>query len=368
LVVLELVGGNDGLATVIPTDSAHYPKLRPNLQVVRRGAHALGDGTALHPELRQLQRLVRDGVAMVVHGVGYPGADRSHFRSRDIWHVADPAHRRVAAGTTGWLGRAADCLSAAVEGVPAAAIGGLEVPLALRARATRVPSVRRLEDFRWNGGDGLAVPAAAPLRAVLAAAPPDGRPLHEFVAATRAQAVTLGDRLGAALARYTPRADYPATALGRDLGLAARMCVAGFGTRLLHVACGGFDTHARQLPTHAALLAQLDAALAAFVADLTGHGRADQTCVFVHSEFGRRAAENGSLGTDHGAGAPAFVLLGGCRGGTLGAVPDLGDLDDGDVRSTLDFRGLYADMLTWLGVAATDVLGFAPTPVGLFGD
>ena len=112
LLVLELVGGNDGLNTVIPADDDRYRALRPRLQAVRTGSHRLADGTALHPALAQMHRLVGDGGATVLHGVGYPQPDRSHFRSRDIWHVADPTHQKVASGTTGWLGRAADLLAA----------------------------------------------------------------------------------------------------------------------------------------------------------------------------------------------------------------------------------------------------------------
>lgn len=367
LVVLELVGGNDGLNTVIPVDDARYAVLRPKLQAVRSGAHRLADGTALHPALPQLHQLVTAGRATVLHGVGYSPPDRSHFRSRDIWHVADPGHQKVGAGTTGWLGRAADLLAAASAGVPAAAVGGLEVPLLLKARRATVPSLRRIEDFQWlspTGGGALA--AAAPTRALVTDATAAVDELRAFVQATARQAVSLADELSRALARYTPKADYPETALGRELRLVAQLVVAGFGTRLLHVGLPGFDTHARQLPTHAGLLAQLDAALAAFVADLTAHGRGEQVAMLVHSEFGRRAAENASQGTDHGAAAPAFVLLGGAIGGTVGPAPDLQRLDDGDPIATMDFRRIYADLLQWLGIDATAVLGAVFPAAGLW--
>ena len=359
LIVLELAGGNDGLNTVIPTGDAAYTRLRPKLSAVQKGAFALADGTSLHPALAQLHAAVTAGRATVVHGVGYPNPDRSHFRSRDIWHVADPTHVRVAAGTTGWLGRAADELLAGSEGMPAAAIGGLEVPLVLRGRHAAVPSLRRVDDFRWLAAhrrEPLAM--AAPTRAlVTGSVAKDAGDLRAFVAATAQRSVQLADELGRALTRYTPRADYPESALGRELQLAAQLVVSGFGTRLLHLAYGGFDTHARQLPTHAGLLTGLDAGLAALVADLQAHGRADSVVVLVHSEFGRRAAENASQGTDHGAAAPAFVLLGGARGGVIGTPPDLGKLDDGDPIATLDFRCVYRDLLGWLGVDATRVLG-----------
>ena len=365
LLVLELAGGNDGLNTVIPVDDEAYARRRPELGKVRGGAHRLADGTALHPSLRRLHGLVRDGLATVVHGTGYPNPDRSHFRSRDIWHCADPGHQRVTAATTGWLGRAADALRERLD-VPAAAIGSLQVPLLLKSRRVAVPSVRRVEDFQWLAAGGRGAMAAdAPTRAVVDGSG-GGSELRRFVTERARHAVEMADSLSAALARYRPAADYPDTALGRDLRLVAQLICAGFGTRLMHVPFGGFDTHARQLPTHAGLLRQLDAALAAFVDDLRAHGRLEQVATFVHSEFGRRVAENASQGTDHGAAGPAFVLGGGAVGGAVGDPPDLARLDDGDVRVTMDFRRLYADMLGWLGIEPRPVLGAEFERAGLW--
>ena len=368
LLVLELVGGNDGLNTVIPVDDRRYAQLRPKLQTVRQGAHPLGDGTALHAALSRLHRRVQAGTGAVLHGVGYPKPDRSHFRSRDIWHVADPAHVRAKADTTGWMGRAADLLAAAASGVPAAAVGGLEVPLALRAARVTVPSLSRVEDFQWLspvGGEPL--PAAAAARNVVTGAVSGERAaVREHVAATTRAAIRMADDLADALRRYQPRATYPDSPLGRDLQLVARLVIAGFGTRLLHAAFSGFDTHARQLPTHEGLLRQLDEALDALLTDLEAHGRGDRTVVIVHSEFGRRAAENASQGTDHGAAAPMFAWLGGVTGGPIGPPPDLEHLDDGDVVSTLDFRSVYGDVLHWLGLDPADVLGAAQPTAGLW--
>ncbi len=364
LLVLELQGGNDGLATVIPTGSKQYAKLRPTLGAVRKGALALGDGTALPGSLAKWHGHVIEGRATVVHGVGYAQPDRSHFRSRDIWQVADPQLQRVGAATTGWLGRAADRLAGQGAGVPAAALGQLEVPLALHGQRVVAPSLRSIEDFQWSAPAG-PVAGDSPLRAIVAGAAAAGD-LRAFVQQTQLRAIELADDLRAALARYRPHAEYPDTPLGRDLQLAARLLVSGFGTRLLHVGFGGFDTHARQLPTHTALLGQLDAALDAFLRDLAGHQRQQSVALLVHSEFGRRAAENASQGTDHGAAAPVFVAMGGSVGGTLGQVPDLDDLLDGDVRCTVDFRSVYAELLQWLGLDAVAVLGQAVPALGLW--
>jgi len=364
LLVLELQGGNDGLNTVIPVDDQRYAAARPKLQPVRNGAHRLADGTALHPSLSRLHQRVVTGTGSVVHGVGYAGPDRSHFRSRDIWHVADPAHTKVQTGTTGWLGRAADLLAEQGASVPAAAVGGLEVPLVLKSRTVTVPSLERAEDFQWLAAahDG-PLPARAPTRGTIE--PVAGDELLQFVGSTARTGARLADDLTAALRRYQPHAEYPDSGLGRDLQLAARLAIAGFGTRLLHVGFGGFDTHARQLPTHAGLLDQLDRALDAFLTDVQAGGLGDRVVVFVHSEFGRRLHENGSQGTDHGAAAPVFIFGGGLAGGTHGPVPDLGKLDDGDLIATADFRSVYRDLLDWLSVDSKAVLGGEFAGVGL---
>jgi uncharacterized protein (DUF1501 family) len=221
-----------------------------------------------------------------------------------------------------------------------------------------------VEDFQWlSATASQPLPAGAPVRRIVDAEVA-GSDARAHAAATGRTAVQLADDLTAALARYQPRADYPDSALARDLQLAARLVVAGFGTRLLHVGFGGFDTHARQLPTHAGLLAQLDGALDAMLQDIAAHGHGDRVLVLVHSEFGRRAAENASQGTDHGAAAPVFAFGGGV-GGPIGPVPDLRRLDDGDVIATTDFRSVYADLLSWLGVDAGAVLGGATPSAGL---
>jgi uncharacterized protein (DUF1501 family) len=330
---------------------------------VRHGARRLGAGFGLHESLRRIHALVTAGEGAIVHGVGYDPPDRSHFRSRDVWYTGDPAHVRVDRDTTGWLGRAADLLAGDGAGLPAAGVGGSQVPLLLQGRKVVVPCLERVEDFQLlvDERDGSAAPRRRALLDLVQGR--GGDDLPGFCAATASAAAAAAEEFRAALQRYAPQADYPDTPLGRDLQLVARLSISGFGTRIVHVALSGFDTHARQLPAHAGLLRQLDEAVAAFLADLQGRG--PPTVLFVWSEFGRRAAENASQGTDHGAAAPVWLLGGGIRGGMHGTPPDLDRLVDGDVPATTDFRSVYADLLGWLGVDAARVLGAGPAALGL---
>jgi uncharacterized protein (DUF1501 family) len=156
---------------------------------------------------------------------------------------------------------------------------------------------------------------------------------------------------------------YPRHELGRKLELIARLISGRFGTRLFYVTHDGYDTHARQGPTHAALLGELSGALTAFQRDLASSDCDGSVAVLVFSEFGRRVEENASKGTDHGAGAPVLVLGSGVRGGMHGRAPNLARLVDGDVPVDVDFRSIYAALeRDWLGLAASGLGATRPAP------
>ncbi len=144
------------------------------------------------------------------------------------------------------------------------------------------------------------------------------------------------------------------------------MIKAGFGTRIFYTSLDGFDTHANQLGTHAALLTELSDSLGAFDDDLASAGQSDRVLVLAFSEFGRRVEENASQGTDHGAAAPVFLLGPVATAGLVGAHPSFDDLDDGDLKYHTDFRRIYASLLAdWLDCPAQGVVGagFAPLPL-----
>jgi uncharacterized protein (DUF1501 family) len=162
---------------------------------------------------------------------------------------------------------------------------------------------------------------------------------------------------------------YPGTGLANRLKLCAQLIDAGLGARVFYVSIDGFDTHANQggvAGAHANLLAEVSGAVTAFYKDLAARGHKDRLMVMTFSEFGRRAKENGSKGTDHGSGAPMFLVGGKVKPGLVGDHPSLKDLDDGNLRFATDFRQVYAAILDqWLGVSAKDVLGESFKPVGI---
>lgn len=357
LVVLQLSGGNDGINTVVPHRQDEYYRSRPTLGLSRGALHRLDDDHGLHPELRPLGELFDEGSVAVVHGVGYPNPDRSHFRSMEIWHTADPVNPP---GETGWLGELADQLATGRPGTMAGLhIGTEDLPRALFARQYFAPTVRDEHGFRLSKvGRGQEAFASGRARLLVGGdSAGDLAFLREAARSTYDAATRMS-----AMADAPPPVAYPDEPLAKRLHLVARLVTGGFGARVFHVAQDGYDTHATQAPRHASLLSELGRSLRAFVRDLESSGAADRVVVLIHSEFGRRVRENGSKGTDHGAGAPAFLVGGGVRGGLYGTPPDLSRLDQGDVSYSTDFRSLYSALAAdWMGLRSPT--GAAPLPL-----
>jgi len=133
--------------------------------------------------------------------------------------------------------------------------------------------------------------------------------------------------------------------LGTQLDLIAKCIEAGVSTRVYSASLGGFDTHADERASQERLLKQLDGALTEFADRLNRSAAGRRVAVLVYSEFGRRVRAPASQGTDHGTAGPVFLLGAAVKGGLYGEHPSLKDLDDGDLKSTVDFRALYAELL-----------------------
>jgi uncharacterized protein (DUF1501 family) len=364
LVVVTLYGGNDGLATVIPYTDAAYHDARPGLAYSADQVLRLDDATGLNPALKGLHQLYGDKRLAIIRGVGYPDPDRSHFRSMDIWQTGDPERP----GNTGWLGRWLD----SVGGDP-------------RLAVSFEPVLPPLLAGEFSAGAAVPVTGRRVAPAVSAAAisalakPSTGEPpLQARAAACFADLVKVDEMVkevkeGAA-ATATDDDDTAATGTGGNqaplaaqLDLVAQCVEAGVSTRVFSVSLGGFDFHADEKAAQERILGQLDSALAAFVSRMNATERGRAVVVLVYSEFGRRVRANASEGTDHGTASNVFVLGPGVAGGRLiGEQPSLTDLDDGDLKASMDFRDLYASVLTEvLGADPAQILddyaGLAPT-------
>ena len=342
LVVLQLTGGNDGLNTVVPHQQDAYYLQRPTLALKPGSLHALDQAHGLHPAMARLAQCFQEGRVAIIHGVGSPHSDRSHFRSLEIWHTAEPERR---AGEVGWLGRLADQLAHDDPlAIPAMSLDDEQLPLCLRAEHTLAPSVRDPEGFQLDG-DAQRISLAQ--RELC-------RPAAEgdlgFLQRAACSAFEAAERMQS-LQRRQRAESYPEGVLARKLRLISDLVQGGFGTRLFQLSLGGFDTHSRQARTQEGLLRELSQALGAFLEDLRLGGWGERVTTLVFSEFGRRAQENASMGTDHGRGAPVFLLGDALRGGMHGTPPDLSQLVEGDVAVTTDFRSIYTTLeRDWLGL------------------
>ena len=350
LVVVQLSGGNDGLNTVIPYGDELYAKNRQLLRIPSSQVLKVDGSLGLHPSLEGLSKLLEDGHLAIVQGIGYPNPSRSHFRSMDIWQTARLAEKLPGEG---WLGRAIARLKFGHEGtLPAVHFGSGKLPLALVGRAIAVPSLSGLADYRLR-----ADASSRKLLEDLASVQRSDDTL-QFLQRASLQAYTSSSRLEELARKYDTPVRYPDTGLARKLKLIAQLIDSGFGTRIFYVSLGGFDTHANQPAVHANLLRELGGAVQAFMEDLGGHGQRDRVLLMTFSEFGRRVKENGSHGTDHGAGAPMFLAGGRVSNGVIGKHPSLSDLDRGDLKFHTDFRRVYATILEeWLGCPSREVLG-----------
>lgn len=366
LVLIQLAGGNDGLNTLVPYADPAYEKARPGIGIPRGQVLKLNDSVGLHPSLAGMRELYDEGKLSIVQGVGYPNPDRSHFRSMDIWQSAQPLNENP---RDGWLGRA---LEWQFDRQPALAealsLGTDKLPLAFVSTRVNVPTLRRLEEFQLVDGQSSVANRNLTRAAQrqFADKPSGGSPELDFLRRATTTALTSAERLKSLSSSYRTTVTYPGTGLANKLKLIAQMLTAELPARVFVVSLDGFDTHSGQLPGHAALMAELSGAIRAFEQDLSEHQLSDRVLLATYSEFGRRVAENGSLGTDHGAASMLFAVTPSGKSGLHGKYPSLTDLTDGDLKFNTDFRSVYATMLDkWLEIPSAGVLGGDFSPISI---
>jgi uncharacterized protein (DUF1501 family) len=355
LITVHLHGGNDHLNTFIPFTEANYTALRPTLSgVLDAGALPLDDRLMLHPSMTRFKNQYDAGRIAIVQGVGYPEPNRSHFRAIDIYEGADP----VGTPDTGWLGRYLDQVGD--NGALGGAYIGSAVPLSLAAQSFAAPAVPGIEEYMYQTS-ALPADGDAQLEAALAIFNQmnTGAVLFDGLLTQDRAAMDSIDVVQGAADVYQSDIVYEDDDFSQNMKVAAQLVNADIGVRVLATELNGFDTHANQLDTQADLLGSISAGLDSFLQDADALGFADRVVVLLFSEFGRRVAENGTAGTDHGTAAPMIVAGNGVNGGIYGDYPDLATLDsNGDLLVERDFREVYATLLgDWLGADAAPILG-----------
>lgn len=353
LVVVELSGGNDGLAMLQPIESGVLHDVRPMLLTDPSELIDAGGGFGWHPALAPV---VRHGIGAAV-GIGSEQPDFSHFEMEQRWWRGMSTDGGRA--PTGFLGRVCDELD---DGAPVTglSLSGTQSPALLSASAVT-------GGIRDAAGGWLFADDSDWTEALWAAMETVGSGAGEWNAdaswASARRGVASTVRLGDALDRVEIGDDerYPWTELGQQLRSASALIGADVGVRVLHVRMGGFDTHSGQEWEYLALMEDLGASLAAFVEEIDERGLSDRVLVATTSEFGRRVPESDG-GTDHG-GASTMLLCGAGAAGVHGDPPSLRQLDDGNVVATARFEDYYATLSGWLGVDPDLVLPTGGDPI-----
>ena len=351
LILIELKGGNDGLNTVVPyADNAYY-KLRDTIGIKPDDVLKLDDKVGLHPDLKAMLPFWEKNELAIVQGVGYPEANLSHFRSIEIWETASKASEYL---SDGWATR------------------GMQAGLAAKAKYTAEGVLIGMNDFGPLAGaravslnDPVAFVNQSRLARVNELAASTQNPALRYLLKVENEISQAADGLKGD--KYTFNTVFPTGQFGNGVAAAAQIVASqrldaahgkAGGVPVMCLTLGSFDTHQNQLGTHAGLLKQLAEGMAALKSALTELGAWDRTMVMTFSEFGRRARQNSSGGSDHGTAAPHFITGGAVRGGLYGQAPDLSRLDGNqNVLYTTDFRQIYTTVAQqWWGVSAESVV------------
>ena len=350
LIVIQLSGGNDGLNTVVPYGSGQYYDSRSTVHIPQEKVLPLNGDIGFNPSMGPMKALWDEGKVAVIQGIGYGNPNRSHFRSMDIWHTAEPD----AIGTEGWLGRAVRDIDPQGENVLTAVNFGRGLPRALGCPGVSVASVGDLEtyglfpDIEDEELRMFTLEAFSRMYGNVA-----GRdPVMTLLSKTGQDAYVGADILRTAPSQYSSDVEYRSDSLSKNVKSIAQVFLANLGTKVYYTQHGSFDTHSGELLTHASLWDDVAGAVGSLMDDLKEHGREDDAAVLIFSEFGRRIKDNGT-GSDHGSGGVAFLIGGSVNGGLYGQYPSLAEAEqlNGDLWPNNDFRSTYSAILdNWMGL------------------
>lgn len=356
LVSVFLEGGIDSLSVLAPVGDSRYSSLRPTLALAPEAGPPFNEDSRLrwHTAAQGLATLHEEGKLTMLPAIGYSSPNQSHFTSRHFWETGD---LRVN-GRLGWLGRYLDREGTADNPLQGLSLSSGLMP-ALATGSVPVAAVDRPDAYSFFA-HGVTRPIDEAMRKTIGelGAPTAKSPALTDARLAAKRAGVLMEQL-ASFSGYTSPVAYPSNSFAQRLAGLAAMVAAGLPLRCVSLrGAGSFDTHSNQVPAFETGLKQTADALLAFQRDLEARGLADRVLVQVWSEFGRRPRENGSLGTDHGAGGMAFLIGSRASGRMVGEFPGLASLDAQDnMRSTSDYRALYCSLIEqWLQADAGPII------------
>lgn len=347
LINLVLYGGNDGLNTVVPyTDGVYYSR-RGSVAIPQNQVLPLDGTWGLHPNLPYLKELWDVGWLAIVHGVGYPNPDLSHFTSMATW-----MNGRFGGGapTSGWAGRWLDGVGAASAELAVATIGW-SVPLHVLGVNRRGLGIPHNGDLFGAGTASYEQRLYNGMKNYSSASAGRGQ-WHDMYATVLKTQLNVANEVSPIFTPSPSGAEFV-----QKMTIAARLVNANLGFRILDLGLDSFDNHDGQPGDHAELLADFDAGLAAFYGTLDPYWR-NRVTIQTMSEFGRTVYGNESQGTDHGTSSVQLVIGQMVKGGHYGSSPSLALPNTWDrLPHTVDFRSVFGTTIDgWLGGGASTIL------------
>jgi uncharacterized protein (DUF1501 family) len=351
VILLELAGANDGLNTLVPYSDDRYYALRPTIGLKQSQLLKLNDNFGVHSALQKAMPLWESGELAAIHGLGYPLPNRSHFKSIALWETGGDGSRAM---RSGWATHDVEHAYASKElDAHGIALGG------------------GMGVFSNAEGNWLSMSTADQYANLTTPEITDTAANNSAMATLLDNARVLQsslDRLSNKIGSLRKRVNIPGGALSQQMTHAVNIINAGVDVPVIKISLGSFDTHENQLTRHKGLLTQAATAIIGLREELIKSGEWQNTLLITYSEFGRRAAENRSGGTDHGTAAAHFIAGGSINGGLYGEHPDLGLLEQGDLQHTMDYRAMYSSVLSnWLALPSDRFSDYSDTRLnGLF--
>ena len=348
VVVIQFSGGNDGLNTVVPISNDLYFKNRPKLAIKPEEALKLTNDAGLNPALTAFKGLYDDGALGIINSVGYPNPNRSHFRSMDIWQSASQSTDYV---STGWLGRYLDAQCKSCDNPTQILELDDVLSLALKGEVNKGLAFKDPRRLYSSSNEKFYKDVNRVHQ--------KGEPTIDYLYKTLGATLSSADYIYKKSKIHPTLQSYPGTGLGSSLKTIASLIMSDINTKVYYVSLGSFDTHVNQQAQQKRLFTELNDAVASFTKDIKENNRFDDVLMMTFSEFGRRVAQNASNGTDHGTANNMFLIGGGLKQkGLINELPDLANLNEGDLEYKVDFKNVYATILNkWLGADDKFILG-----------
>ena len=369
IVLVDLAGGNDGLNTLIPLNVySDYVNMRPtthvasaaalNLNLIDSSLQGTNQDLALHPIMTGMFNLFDQDQLRILQSVGYDSINKSHFASIDIYNTGNDGNNWNNGNNSGWMGRFME--NHYSDLMPA------NYPMGIQ-----IGSPNTSLGFHGVNEHGLAMNLTGQdsdnfysvLSGLSGEYPTDFPDSHygtelQYIVDTDASSNVYAQAISSSFndGSNFSGANYPDTDLADQLKTVARLMRGGIETKIYLVKLGGFDTHANQVQgagdlqgRHYNLLDELSTAVEAFMRDLNSDSLAEDVVGITISEFGRKAKENGSLGTDHGKVAPVFIFGQPVQSGISGVNVDLNEAtEDNDFQIDtvqFDYRQSLATLM-----------------------